>query len=129
MRIRVLVTGGRKYENQKAVFLALDTIEAESNAEVVVIEGGQRGYENGKPVRGADYLANRWAEERGRPCLTYFAAWEREGSAAGPIRNSEMLRISKPHICLAFPGGRGTEDMRTKAFAAGIEIRDGAQYE
>lgn len=129
MKTRVLVTGGRKYRNREAVFSALDAIESQTGSDIIVIEGGQRGYEDGKPVCGADFFANKWAEERGRVCLTYFAPWEREGSAAGPIRNSEMLRISKPQFCLAFPGGPGTADMRRKAKSAGVTIIEGEKYE
>lgn len=129
MRMRVLVTGGRKYRNRDAVFRALDAIEAEKQVEIIVVEGGQRGYEKGRPVCGADFFANQWAAERGRVCLTHYARWETEGSAAGPIRNSQMLTLAKPHLCVAFPGGPGTADMREKAETAGVDIIEGAKYE
>ena len=33
-----------------------------------------------------------------------------------------MLEFGKPDLVLAFPGGRGTKDMTTKAEAAGIPV-------
>lgn len=48
------------------------------------------------------------------------------GRAGGPIRNSEMAAYAKgkPAVCVAFPGGKGTADMVTKAQRAGIEVID-----
>ncbi|MDO8683955.1 MAG: SLOG family protein [Armatimonadota bacterium] len=44
-------------------------------------------------------------------------------AAAGAVRNSQMLKWH-PNICVVFPGGSGTENMRGQAFASGIEIVD-----
>jgi hypothetical protein len=50
------------------------------------------------------------------------AQWDRYGEAAGPIRNAWMLEFGKPDLVVAFPGGRGTADMISKARKAGIEV-------
>lgn len=44
-------------------------------------------------------------------------------NAAGPIRNQHMLDIGKPDVVLAFPGGRGTEDMIRRAEKAGVPVK------
>ena len=49
------------------------------------------------------------------------ADWKVRGRAAGHIRNQQMLDEGRPHLVVAFPGGRGTADMVRRARAAGIE--------
>ena len=73
-------------------------------------------------AKGADYLAARWAENNGIPCKAYPADWDRHGRAAGPIRNQMMLDTEKPFAVIAFPGGRGTDDMRKRAIAIGVHV-------
>jgi hypothetical protein len=47
--------------------------------------------------------------------LTSNAQWEKEGKAAGHIRNERLLRWALEYndvsVCIAFPGGPGTENM------------------
>ena len=109
--MRVLVCGGRDYHNSNHVNDALSEIRPS-----VVIEGG---------ARGADFLAADWARANlGVDALiTFRADWERNGKAAGPIRNQKMLDEGKPDLVVAFPGGRGTADMISRAIRAGIAVR------
>lgn len=51
------------------------------------------------------------------------ADWERNGRAAGPIRNRQMLD-GKPDLVIAFPGGKGTADMVAEAKRRGIAVRE-----
>lgn len=113
---RVLVCGGRDYNDKARMKQELDAIYAEVD-EMAVIEGG---------AKGADWLAYSW-------CLSRFtnvqheqfeADWGRYGKAAGHIRNQQMLDEGKPDLVLAFPGGRGTADMVRRARKAGIEVRE-----
>ncbi len=80
----------------------------------VVIQGGC--------PTGADALARAWATDRNVECWTVDADWEKYGSAAGPIRNAQMLEETSPDLVLAFPGGRGTADMVKRAKAAGVQV-------
>lgn len=109
---RVLVTGGRDYGDARRVFGELDILHRSFGVSVV-IHGA---------ARGADSLAARWATVRGVEEIACPADWARGGHAAGPVRNSDMLRNHKPDIVLAFPGGRGTEDMMRKALAANVTL-------
>ena len=52
----------------------------------------------------------------------YPANWEEFGKRAGLIRNARMLTEGKPERVLAFPGGRGTADMVSRAREAGVEV-------
>jgi len=105
--MRILVCGGRDYDDRKKVFEALDTLDNPC----ALIEGG---------ARGADRLAREWAIDNNVPIFTFNADWETYGRAAGPIRNKQMLVEGKPDIVIAFPGGAGTANMIRQARAAGI---------
>ena len=59
---------------------------------------------------GADTGAELFAEQCGLKFTGVAADWENFPKSAGPIRNREMLKLG-PHAVLAFPGGRGTNDM------------------
>lgn len=75
-------------------------------------------------ARGADALAGEWAECFGVPFRVFPANWDRDGKAAGPIRNQRMIDEGKPDLVIVFPGGRGTADMVMRARKAGITIRE-----
>lgn len=112
--MRVLVTGGRNYDDSRRVSQVLDKLHREAVISVI-IEGG---------AHGADRLAREWA---GHPygcgkVETYEADWENQGRFAGPMRNQRMLDEGKPDLVIAFPGGRGTADMCRKARKAGVQV-------
>lgn len=114
---RTLVCGGRDYKDAATVAAMLSATKPET-----LIHGG---------AAGADTLAGTWWKRFGpNYALVFMADWDRHGRRAGPIRNAHMLAEGKPDFVLAFPGGRGTEDMVTKAKAAGVPVlrvkRDGS---
>jgi len=109
--MRVLVCGGRDFDNIDAVFEKLDEIHAIKSI-TCIIEGG---------AKGADYLASRWSAYRNIPDHERFSAdWALYGKAAGFIRNQKMIDKGRPDYFVAFPGGRGTADMVRRLRAAGI---------
>jgi hypothetical protein len=108
--MRILVCGGRDYDNQKLVDVILDT-HLERWGGIHIIEGG---------ATGADTLARNWAIKNKVPYTTFPADWRKLGKAAGPIRNQQMLDEGKPDMYIAFPGGSGTADMIKKAQNYGI---------
>ena len=77
---------------------------------------------------GADTLAEQWSEgqERVREHIHFPADWDREGKAAGPIRNNKMLKEGRPDFVVAFTDdietSRGTRHMATIAEKAGIPV-------
>lgn len=107
--MKVLVCGGRDYWDRQRVFDELDALPGVS----AVIHGG---------ASGADQLAEEWGRSRGMVVREYLPDWKAYGKAAGPIRNKRMLDDGKPDLVLAFPGGRGTENMTMQAHAAGVDI-------
>lgn len=110
--MRVLVCGGRNFHDRIAVFGWLQACHLTHKIECV-IHGD---------ASGADYLAGRWAETEKVPVRAFPADWDQHGKAAGPMRNQQMVDDGKPDLVIAFPGGRGTADMRRRATAAGIKV-------
>ena len=100
-----IVCGGRNYSDTSTLNKALDEMNIG-----ILIQGG---------ASGADRLAKHWAERNGIPYIEVPALWKAEGRGAGPKRNSRMAKIAlsihKDYehdvICVAFPGGKGTESM------------------
>jgi hypothetical protein len=110
--MKILVCGGRDFDNVLAVRHALTTLHGKKLI-TLLIEGG---------AAGADKLAREWAAANGVLHVTVQADWKRYGPAARPIRNAEMLREHQPDGVVAFPGGKGTADMVSRAHEAGVKV-------
>lgn len=109
--MKVIVCGGRDFDDRNAVFNALDKAHGHKPISMV-IHGG---------ARGADTLAGQWADARGILSAQVEALWDAHGKAAGPRRNRAMLSLF-PDGVIGFPGGRGTSDMVAAARAAGVKV-------
>lgn len=110
---RVLVCGGREFDDVSLLAVEMEKVWRRFGYPAVIIHGD---------ARGADRLAEEWAIRHGVPVKAYPADWERDGRAAGPIRNQRMLDEGKPDLVVAFPGGAGTADLVRRAKAAGVEV-------
>jgi len=112
---RVLVCGGRDFNNKEKVFSVLNSYDQDYDF-TAVIHGA---------AKGADSAAGLWASSQQHIKEIRFPAnWKKYGKAAGRIRNKRMLEEGKPDLVIAFPGGRGTFNMVMEARAAGIEVID-----
>lgn len=108
--MRILVCGGRDYQDEVRVAAVLSSIGGISQ----IIHGG---------ARGADDLARVWAIRSGIPDRQFNANWSL-GRKAGPIRNQRMLDEGKPDLVVAFPGGRGAADMVRRARQSGVPVKE-----
>lgn len=112
--MRVLVCGGRYYDDRDTVYRTLDAIHAKTPISCII----------GGGAMGADLLGAVWSVSRHIAHFKRFdAEWALHGKKAGPIRNQKMLDEGKPDLVVAFPGGRGTADMVRRARAAGTKIK------
>jgi len=109
--MRVLVCGSRHFTDYELLKETLDAYEIST-----LIEG---------EARGADTLARTYAERRGVDVLPFPARWSEHGKAAGPIRNTQMLKEGIPELVIAFrgPNSRGTQNMIDQAVKAGVEVK------
>ena len=115
----IMVTGGRELDDIEPVVTALEPYTTVGS---IMVNGG---------ARGLDFLARQyWQSCAQLPYVTVPAAWNRQGKAAGQIRNIVMARghavapygVIKPDLLVAFPGGRGTAGAVRAAEAEGIEV-------
>jgi hypothetical protein len=111
--LRVIICGGRDYDDRRTLFTTLDRIDLERGPFDVLIHGN---------ARGADSIADAWAKSHKVPVLAVLPDWQRHGKAAGPVRNRRMITDCAPNLVIAFPGGRGTANMINQARAAKIEV-------
>lgn len=112
--MRVLVCGGRDYNDVVRITQALDKLRAKFG-DFTVVQGG---------ARGADTLAKWWALSRNVACEEYPAQWDKYGKSAGYKRNALMADTldTKTDCVVAFPGGKGTKNMVDLARARGIKV-------
>ncbi len=116
--MRVIVCGGRHYQDVPRLWRVLDNIDRERPIRCV-IDGASDDVTG--PYKGAAYWGHQWALAHNRPTIRQHAEWQKHGAAAGPIRNGVMLTL-EPDLVVAAPGNRGTADMVAKAHAAGVEV-------
>ena len=118
---RVLVTGGRDFNDTDLVAKVIWLIAgkcAERNLKMVLIHGA---------ARGADIACGFYAASIGVETRVFPANWDVHGKAAGFIRNKQMLDEGHPHICIAFPGGRGTANMVEQCKSRLVLVVDAAK--
>jgi YspA, cpYpsA-related SLOG family len=112
----IAVTGGRRYENARAVFDTLGAIHSRRPITLLV---------HGNCPTGADALSVEWANAAGVDHTgdRYSADWHRYGLSAGPVRNRLMLKNERPCGLVAFPGGSGTRNCVKTARELGIPVK------
>ena len=109
---RVAVVGGRKFDDYSLMRFVLNTIPIK-----LVISGG---------AKGADTLAERYADEQGIEKLIFLAQWRKNGvydPTAGFKRNQQLIEEGKPDLVMAFQPGEGTKNTIKHAQRNNIEIR------
>lgn len=91
--IRVLITGSRSWENAELIDQDLARLEGRYGyARLIVITGG---------AAGADKVGGKVARDRRIHVADVGALWDKNGRAAGPLRNHAMLGL-QPHLVLAY---------------------------
>jgi predicted Rossmann-fold nucleotide-binding protein len=109
--MRILVCGGRDYQNADVIGKAL------ANA-----APGKHTLVHGA-CRGADSIAAEIAKARGWRIEPRYPDTARYGSPrAFHIRNQEMVDAGAD-LLIAFPGGNGTADCVRRAKRAGIPVQ------
>lgn len=117
-----IVTGGRDYDLTDADREWLGKMWERFGFRIVL---------HGDCKTGVDRQAAAWARSLGlcdAACPAQWKEWaEKYGShkGAGPNRNHRMARacaFPMYAVCLAFPGGRGTENMKEQAHFYNIDV-------
>jgi hypothetical protein len=131
LTFRLLVTGWRGWPEGDARYVTDAVREALDPYRLPLVS--RRIVVHGACPTGVDAIVDRWLRDRpilGVELERHPANWSRNGRAAGPIRNTEMVNLGAD-MCLAFPGPVepgakhrfGTRDCLGKAIDAGIPCR------
>ncbi len=113
---RVLVCGGRYYDDREALWSFLDRCHVAAPI-TCLIDGACH-------LGGADLLAHQWARAHGVPTERYPVDERIDGPwpAAGNRRNARMQAASRPDVVLATDGGSGTAHMMRIAMVPVVRV-------
>lgn len=116
--MRILVTGSRNWVDEYTIKEQLKTLwlkYKDTHTDIVLVVGDC--------PTGVDKIARECWEFQKLPVEVYRADWNKNGRAAGPIRNQEMVD-SGADIGVAFILGesRGTRDCLRRAMKAEIPM-------
>jgi hypothetical protein len=111
--VRIIVSGGRDFNDVDVVFCCLDEVQSELGKITELAHGG---------ATGADKLAGMYAQTHKIPFTVFKAEWHIHGRAAGMIRNNQMLHNFNPDLVVFFPGGKGTSGMKNSVLASRINF-------
>jgi hypothetical protein len=89
--MRTIIAGSRGFTDYETMALTLRQLPFEITT---VLSGG---------AKGADALAERWAQEHGIPVERHLADWDLHGRRAGYLRNVEMAQEAE--ACVVFWDG------------------------
>lgn len=110
--MRVLICAGRHYADTRLCRQALEAFQREHEVRVLIHGGNQ--------FLGGEI--EDWAREMGADIVRYPPNWQLHGKLAERLRNTFMLKDSRPDILIALPGGDDTEELVNQARQAGIPI-------
>ena len=110
-----VVCGGRDFTDTEMFDAAMGDLIRLRGMPALVVQGG---------AKGADTMARTWARRHAIGLETERPDWETHGRAAGPIRNQAMMDGYRPHLTVAFPGGRGTADMVRRSREAHVDVAE-----
>lgn len=113
---KVIIAGGREFSDYALLCKSCDKFLCQKHQthDIVVISG---------TARGADTLGERYAHERGYAVEKYPADWNRDGKAAGPIRNAQMAKVADTLIAFWDGQSKGTANMIDQAKTRGLSIK------
>lgn len=81
--MKLAVIGSRGFNDYALLSAILTEYYLECGTDLVIISGG---------ARGADSLAERWADEHDLKKSIYLADWDTHGKSAGHVRNRVMAK-------------------------------------
>lgn len=111
--MKLLVCGGRDFNDYQSLDNTLTFLNGMIGIDIIISGGAP----------GADTMAKNWAHHNGIHCAEVKALWNSFGKSAGYKRNSTMLLL-KPDLCLAMPGGKGTDMMVKLCHNKNISVKD-----
>lgn len=101
---RVIISGGRDFDDFALLKKRCDHYlsQKQKTHNIIIVSGA---------ARGADSLGERYAYYRGFGLRRFPADWDRDGKAAGPIRNTLMAKNADALIVCWNAVSKGTANM------------------
>ena len=115
-RFRVIVAGGRDFNNQVFLNKTLDMllVDKARSHEIVIVSGA---------AKGADTQGEAYARMKGYSLESHPADWDAYGRSAGYRRNKEMAESADALICFWDGESRGSKHMIDLATAQKLSVR------
>jgi len=110
VKMKVLIAGSRSITDYETVKTA---IKKSGFFIHELVSGG---------AAGVDKLGEKWANENLIPVKRFLPDWKTHGKKAGPIRNSEMVKVAEAAIIIWDGSSRGTKDTLDKIQKAGKQV-------
>lgn len=95
--MKTAVIGSRTFDNYEQLKTILDNL---GDKPTEIISGG---------AKGADALAERYAQENDLPLTIHLANWQEYGKAAGPIRNQQIIEDCDQVVAMWDGLSKGTQ--------------------
>lgn len=111
--MKLIIAGSRTFTNYKKLCEVCDHIlQDQTNVEIV----------SGAYYKGADFLGEKYAAERGYLLTKFPADWKGFGRAAGPKRNEQMANYADALIAFWDGKSKGTLNMMNIATKLGLKV-------
>jgi len=104
------VVGDRRFTDYALRCSVLDRVHTPIS---IIVSGG---------ARGADTLAERYADSHNIPMQIFHAKWNQYGRSAGPRRNTLIVESSDAMVAFLAPGSIGTRNSIAQAKERGIPV-------
>ena len=108
--MKLALVGSRDYTNYSQFKSVINKTLKKWNKKIsdvtLVISGG---------AKGADTLAEQWANEYKKPMTTFIPDWKAFGKGAGIMRNTDIVNWCTHMIAFPSIKGKGTQDSIQKA--------------
>lgn len=102
LTIKLVIAGGRDFDNMQLLKESLKKFYQDFGAEIEVVCG---------MARGADMLGYNWAKETGAEIHEFPADWDGLGKSAGYRRNEEMAKFGDAVLAFWDGKSKGTAHM------------------
>ena len=112
--VKVIVAGGRNFQDYALLKAKLDKILHDVNDSIEIVCG---------EANGADTLGKQYAIENHYRIASFPANWDKNGKAAGFIRNEEMAKYSTHCVCFWDKKSKGTKHMIDLANQYKLKLR------
>src|ERR1044071_3187943 len=111
--MKIAVVGSRTWTDKEMIWYELGEWYRHLAGDMIIVSGG---------AEGADRIAEEWALFRKVPCTLFLPDWNKNGRAAGMIRNSDIISYADKVLAFWTGESKGTADSIQKALKMKKEL-------